>query len=71
MPHENANNKKNNRRYSTYMDEVRGYLGKVERGRAVRKVDPTQPALDESAEKFRQVRAVDAANAYERLMKTR
>ena len=65
------NNKKNNRRYSSYMDEVRSYNAKVERGRSVRRIDPAQPAFDESAETFRQARAVDKANAYERLMKSK
>ena len=68
MPNDN---KKNARRYSSYMDEVRNYNAKVDRGRSIRVVDPAQPAFDESAETFRQARAVDKANAYERLMKSK
>lgn len=64
-------NKRNNRRYASYMDEVQRYNTKVDRGRSILKVDPAQPAFDEQAETFRQARAVDKANAYERLMKSK
>lgn len=64
-------NKRNDRRYASYMDEVQRYNTKVDRGRSTRSVDPAQPALSESAELLRQNKAIDGANAYERLMRTR
>lgn len=64
-------NKKNDRHYAAYMDEVQRYNTKVDRGRSVRRVDPAQPAFGEDAELLRQNKAIDGANAYERLMRSK
>ena len=54
--------------FGSYMKDVQGYLGKVRRGRSVKDLDKDQPAFDTQAETVRQGRAVNRANAYDRLM---
>lgn len=56
--------------FRNYMNEVREYLGKVQRGRSVRKTDPQQPAFSSDAETIRQTNKLDEANAYDRLMRS-
>jgi hypothetical protein len=64
-------NRRNKRKYESYMKDVTDYNTKVDRGRSVRQVDPNQPAFSEEAETLRQTNTLDRANAYERLMKRR
>jgi hypothetical protein len=48
--------------YQNYMGEVKTYLNKVERGRSVRKIDPSDEAFSPEAEALRQVQKQDKAN---------
>lgn len=61
----------NRRQYDDYMKEVSSYNTKVDAGRSVKAADPSQEAFSEDAETLRQARAVDKANAYDKLMRRR
>ena len=54
--------------FGSYMQDVKSYLGKVQRGRSVKDLDEDQPAFDSKSETIRQGRAVNKANAYDKLM---
>lgn len=61
--------KRSDREYNRYMNDVQSYLGKVQRGRSVRRVDPQSEAFSDAQERQRQLQRLDSANIYDRLMK--
>jgi hypothetical protein len=61
--------KRADRQYNRYMNDVQSYLGKVQRGRSVRRVDPQSEAFGEAQERQRQVQRLDSANVYDRLLR--
>lgn len=71
MDQRNPRSNRSKRQFDNYMKEVTSYNTKVDAGRSVRHVDPTQDAFSEEAETLRQTKAIDRANAYDRLMRRR
>lgn len=57
------------REYNRYMNDIQSYLGKVQRGRSVRRVDPQSEAFGADQERQRQLQRLDSANIYDRLMR--
>lgn len=47
----------------SFQDEIKTYLGQVQRGRRVATHNPKAPQFSQEAEMARQVKAIDRANA--------